>query len=91
MLVVTVELRSAIDGHREVLGEVVIANDGTGTHRKGNYKAVAVRKGRKQPLGLSVSVGSKDVTRQTEVKGYNRISEPVWNLVAKCLKGMGYD
>lgn len=90
MIVVKVELHSAITGIVTTLGELVIANDATGTHRKGNYRAVAVKKGRSRSLALSVSHGSPDVIRKTEIKDYSRLSRPIWDLVALALKGMNY-
>jgi hypothetical protein len=37
MIVVKIELHSAITGRVSRLGEIVIANDGTGTANQGNY------------------------------------------------------
>lgn len=37
MIVVTIELRSAVTGRVSQLGKIVIANDGTGTPTSGNY------------------------------------------------------
>jgi len=97
MLVIKVELHSAIDGRTEELGRLTIANVG-GTRTQGNYDAVAMRK---RPRGkepytreeCAMAVTGRlpsVVSRDTHVAGYARIAEPVWNLVAKALKGMGY-
>lgn len=91
MIVVEVKLHSAITGLTSELATLVIANDGTGTDQRGNYDCVALRKGHKHPMGVSVtSKSSPDVIRRCRVEGHRRIAEPVCNLVAKALKGMNY-
>jgi len=92
MIVVTVTLHSALDGRKEVLAESIIFNDGSGTRTKGNYKALAIRKNIDFRDGKDKEPGwlKKHVIREGEVKGYNRISEHVWNLVAQALAAMGY-
>jgi len=92
MIVVTVTLHSAIDGRKEVLAESIIYNDGTGNRTKGNYKALAIRKGIdfREDKGKPAGWLEKHVIRRGEVKGYNRVSDHVWNLVAQALTAMGY-
>ena len=91
MLVVKVELHSAIDGRIETLGEMVIANDGTGTNTKGNYDSYVIRKGAKLYETMRrIYRGDANPVRKGKVEGYSRISRPVWDLVALALKNMGY-
>lgn len=40
MIVVTVELHSAITGDVSQIGKVTLINDGTGTHEIGNYDVI---------------------------------------------------
>lgn len=83
MIVVRVELHSAITGQKIELARTVIDNIG-GTRTKGDYRCRAYRK------GSSLHPLSKNVIREGEVKGHARLAEPVWNLVAKALTSMGY-
>jgi len=73
MLTITVELNSAIDGHK--LGVMHIANDGTGTPTRGNYRAAVMRKG-----------SILKVQRVGEVRDYPRLSYNVWRLVSRALR-----
>lgn len=100
MLVVKVELHSAIDGSTQELGRMVIANDGTGTRTIGNYDVVAFKKGcsghsRSQMVSgllswINRGKRTEGVIRGGRADGYQRVSKPVWCLVAKALEGMGY-
>jgi hypothetical protein len=45
VIVVTVELHSAIDGHVERLGTMVVGNDGSGTPSVGNYNVFVGKRG----------------------------------------------
>ncbi len=75
MIIVTIELQSAITGKRSKLGEMNIVNDGTGTTKLGNYSARVMRKGswnKPQRCGW--------------VKNYPRASYSVWRLVMRALK-----
>jgi hypothetical protein len=88
MIVVRVELHSAVTGKIKEIARAVIYNDGTGTGRRGNYKAFAV-KGRQEPMTpKEMWQGTK--LRESEVKDYRRIDLHVWNLVVRALSGMGY-
>ena len=72
MIRVTVELVSAIDGHREVLGTAVIVNDGTSeTEKRGNYNAAFYGKRSWQRRGL--------------VENFPRKSRNVWHLIRRSL------
>ncbi len=86
MIVVKVELHSSRTGEITELSRVVIdlqqTND-SGT--RGDYRCRSYRKGSAlHPL-------DKSVIRSTNVFNHSRLGEPVLNLVAKALKGMGYD
>jgi hypothetical protein len=85
MLIVTVELLSALTGKRGKLGQLHIANVG-GTRTRGNYHGKAYRKGVEPPLGMQ----AEGVIREGRVKGYGRVAEPVWELVSSMLQDMGY-
>lgn len=58
-----------IEELKKDIGEITIWNDGTGTKKKGNYKA---------KIGRSKKI--------IEVKGYNRISDPVYKLLKKVME-----
>lgn len=83
MIVVRVELWSAVTGEKTELARMHIANVG-GTETIGNYDAATLR-------GRSTSdLNRHAVQRQCQVRGHPRLSQHVWNLVAKALSGMGY-
>jgi len=83
MIVVRVELHSAITGETTELSRVVIDNIG-GTKTKGNYQCRSYRKGSPlHPLG-------KNVTRKAEVIGHPRLADPVLTLVKKALDALRY-
>lgn len=87
MIVVKVELWSAITGQRTELARMTICNVG-GTHRRGDYE-VATMTGRNQDA-LHAAMVKRRHTRTGVVKGHARLTEHVWNLVAKGLTAMGY-
>lgn len=94
MIIVKVELHSAVTGKTTELARMMIANVG-GTDAKGNYECVTYRGKSKDALDKAqmahhVSNGQKGFTRTGEVKDHPRWAEHVWNLVAKALVGMGY-
>lgn len=87
MIIVTVELKSAIDGRREKLGEMIIANDATSSDPKvGNYDAFVYRK----PKFFTWKSLTANMTRRSRVEGYRRQSRVIWDLVTLALKNMGY-
>jgi hypothetical protein len=91
MLVVRVELESAITGEMSEIARMIIANDGTGTGDRGNYWARAA-KGTVQNdhmIPAAIMHESRKL-RHAEVKDYPRQSLHVWNLVARMLQAMGY-
>lgn len=84
MIIVSVLLKSAIDGRTEELARMEICNMGTGTNQRGNYSAETLR-------GRSTADFAKR-TRQriAYVNNHPRLREHVWNLVAKCLRSLRY-
>jgi hypothetical protein len=84
VLVVRVELHSAITGKVTEIARMFIANTGTGTPNRGNYCGRALRKGAKDTRLIRNSI------RLGEVYNYARKSKHVWNLVAKMLTAMEY-
>lgn len=92
MIVVKVELWSAITHERTELARMVIANDG-GTRTRGDYKVAALRGRDTLTLGRNTLAWVTDgsgATHTGEVKNHARLSEHVWNLVAKALAAMEY-
>jgi hypothetical protein len=84
MIVVHVELDSAISETRDKeLARVLIANVG-GTDKLGNYECTALRGRGKAQLDKGT------IQRQAMVKNHPREAEHVLNLVAKALIEMGY-
>ena len=84
MIVVSVQLDSAISPTRDKeLARVLIANEG-GTDTLGDYGCVSLRGRSKEQLDHRV------VQRRGKVKSHPRQAEHVLNLVAKALSAMGY-
>lgn len=79
MIVVKIELHSAITGTVKELGRMVISNDGDHKEhpKKGNYTARVCKKG---------STNFMKPTRTGKVRNYSRNSYTVWKLVYKALK-----
>lgn len=77
MIIVRIELHSAITGRVTEIGRMVIHNLATGTRERGNYGVRLMRR------------GTKDITqREGTVEGHARLSAPVWKLVAKALRSV---
>lgn len=84
MIVVRVELHSAVTGRVTELARAEICNDGDGTLEKGNYTCRALR-------GRSTEdLDQRRIQRYGEVRDYPRQKIHVWNLVARALMAMGY-
>lgn len=83
MIVVRVELHSAITGEVKELARAHVSNIG-GTNEIGDYECVTLRGRSKATLDRLVP------QRHGKVLGHARLREHVWNLVAKALTGMGY-
>lgn len=77
MLVVKIELHSAITGRVSELGRMQISNTGKGSYDRGDYAVEVLRRS-------GVTGGA--VTRTGEVKNYPRLSYNVWRLVSRALR-----
>lgn len=91
MLVIRVELHSAITGKISEVARMIIANDGTGTRTRGNYWGRSA-KGVIQNDHMIPPAIMHDCRKMDEgkVENYARNSLHVWNLLARMLKSMGY-
>lgn len=90
MIVVRVELWSAITGQKEELARMVVDNIG-GTVQRGDYRCRTYRGRSEEDLHRAMLMGgAKNITREGRVTGHARLKEHVWNLVAKSLASMGY-
>jgi len=83
MLVVRVELHSAITGKVTELARMDIANVG-GTAQRGDYY-VSVMRGRSRE-----ALAMRKAHRNGQVKDYPRLRLHVWNLVFRALESVGY-
>lgn len=97
MIVVRVELWSAITKQRTELARMVIANDATHENpKRGNYKC-ATYKGRSAEALQKAMINSLEgtthlgVARVCSIYDWPREARHVWNLVARALKTMKYD
>lgn len=90
MIVVDIDLRSAVTGARTNLGTMVIDNVG-GTRTRGNYRCRMYRKGERDrhESDWRMAANAKPI-REGRVLNHARLAEPVQNLVTKALKEMGY-
>lgn len=87
MIVVRVELWSAIDGSHREIARMRIANDGKASAAnaaRGTYNGETL-------VGRSTSALDRgQVQRRGRVEDYPRHDLHVWNLVARMLAAMGY-
>jgi hypothetical protein len=90
MLVVRVELHSAITRHTTEIARMIIANDGTGDSTRGNYWARAAKGETPENMLPAAIMHASRKLRHVEVKDYPRYSKHVWNLVARVLAAMKY-
>ncbi len=84
MIVIRVELHSAITRQVTELARMHICNTGTGTNRLRDYVVKTLR-GRSTP-----DLDKGTAQREGEVKAWPALDKHVWNLVAAALKTMGY-
>ena len=92
MLVVRVELWSAITGEKSEIGRMVIDNIG-GSRTRGDYRVRTIRGRSTEDLesGMWATLeGRSKPTRESEVRNHARLSEHVWSLVGKALLAVGY-
>jgi hypothetical protein len=85
MIVVTVELHSAVDGRVELLGKAIIGNDLTGTPTRGNYRAFFGRAHQDDLKAIYLRP-----QRSSTVLNYPRRALNVWYLLARALHGANY-
>ncbi len=84
MIVVRVELHSAVTGKVTELVRMEVANDGTGTRTRRHYEARTLR-GRN-----TKALNQRTTQRQTTLRDWPSEQLHVWNLVATLLAKMGY-
>lgn len=81
MIVVKVELHSAITGQISEIGRMHITNDGSSDNvRRGNYNVSLMRRGT-----------TDQVQRRSRVEKFPRLALSVWVLVARALKNLGIE
>jgi hypothetical protein len=84
MIIVRVELHSAITGKIIELARIKIWNDVSGTNTRRNYQAISFR-------GRSTKQLNKEtVIKHTELKEWPSKQLHVWNLVRAVLTNLGY-
>lgn len=88
MIVVKVELHSAITGKITELARMMIANEG-GTQTKGDYSCRTYRGRDAETLERAMRKGGP-LAHRGEVLGHARLTQHVWVLVTKCLLAMAY-
>jgi hypothetical protein len=79
VIVVKVELHSAVTGKVEEIGRTIIFNRGTGTKTHGDYEVNLMRRGTKST-----------VLRAGRIEQHPRLAQPVWALVKKALAAVGF-
>lgn len=87
MIVVKIELHSAVTSKVSSIGTLVIDNIG-GTKNKGNYRCRMYRKNQ-DDIYLRLVKGERPI-RECEVLGHPRLTQPVQSLVFKALEKMNY-
>jgi hypothetical protein len=87
VIIVRVELLSAITGETTELARMHICNEG-GTRTRGDYGVYALTGRDKETLDASWL--SNRFTHTGKVKNHARLSEHAWNLVGKALNAAGY-
>jgi len=84
MIVVRVELHSAVTGEVTEIARMDIANDGGGSARVGNYDG-RVYRGRD-----AAALDRREVQKTGRVEAWPRQRFHVWNLIGVMLTQMGY-
>lgn len=86
MIVVKIELWSAVTGARSEIGRMYVANTGAGTDpNRGDYTAAVCRRGSDAVPAPLDPTGPK-ATRTGTVADYPRLSYNVWRLVLRALR-----
>ena len=83
MIVVRVELHSAISGEVTEIARAYVDNIG-GSMQSGDYRVRTLNGRSERALDRGI------VQREGRVFGHARLREHVWNLVAKALSSCGY-
>jgi hypothetical protein len=84
MIIVRVELLSAVSGKTTELARMEIINDGTGTLSRGTYVGTSF-------IGRdSAALDRQRPSKRGRVERYPRQALHVWNLVTLMLRNMGY-
>lgn len=79
MIIIKVELHSAITGKTTEIGRMEIINDGSSDDAEvGNYNINLMRRGT-----------TKTIQRRARVENHKRKNNSVWNLISKGLKNLG--
>jgi hypothetical protein len=78
MIIVKIELHSAITGKVSEIGRMDIWNEGTGTEKRGNY-GVGVHRRHGGRMG-------KAFQRKGQVQDYPRLSYNIWRLVSRAIR-----
>lgn len=75
MILVKIELHSAVTGKMTELGRLKIVNDGTGTKDRGNYNVTKIGKNGRVLSGA-------------RVEDHPRLSRSIFNLIRKALEAL---
>lgn len=85
MIVVKIELHSAVNGSVSEIGRMVIANDGdSDTVVRGNYDVAVCRRG-STAVPAPIDPDGPKATRTGRVEDYPRIAYNVWRLIARAV------
>lgn len=85
MIVVKIELESAITGRTTEIGRMYVTNQGTSSDpRVGNYTVAVCRRGT-EDLPRPIEPDGPAPTRSGEVIGHRRLDHNVWRLIAKAV------
>ena len=87
MIIIRVELWSAVTGQKTELARMAICNESGGGNLR-DYSGKTYR-GRDEEA-LTRSMVNDTVTKRGEVLGHPALKQHIWNLVAKMLTNMGY-
>lgn len=86
MIVVKVELHSAVTGKVSEIGRAYFANIG-GTRTRGDYGVAVCRRGTSEVPSTDWSCGTGPLpTREGKVENYPRLSYSVWRLIIRGLR-----
>lgn len=75
MIVVKIELHSAVTGKVSEIGRMVLSNDGGGSRTRGNYNIQVMRRGT-----------TDKVQKHGFIANYPRLAYSVWELIRRALE-----